>query len=224
MDQEEEFPVKKEAIRKRFLKYTQKAFEVIPHIDNPRILDIGCGSGIPTLELARLSQGKITGIDINQSELDKFVKNIEKVEISDRVQVLNHSMFDMDFPDSYFDIIWSEGSIYAVGFEKGLREWKRFLKQDGFIVVHDEQENVEEKIKLIGDCGYELLDYFLISIKTWREEYFKPLEKLVKEFQRSSSDKPENIREYNQALQELDMFNRNPERNNSVYFIMKRIK
>ncbi len=223
MSQEEGLMVKKDAIRKRFLKYTQKAFQILPHIDNPCILDIGCGSGIPTIELARLSQGKVLGIDIDRSELDKFEKNIKEAEVADRVRALNCSMFDMDFTDASFDIIWSEGSIYAVGFKKGLQEWQRLLKPGGFMVVHDEQGNVEEKIKLIGHCGYELLGYFLISIKTWREEYFKPLEKLVKEFQRSYSDKPENIREYNQARQELDMFNKNPERNSSVYFVMKRL-
>ena len=54
-----------EGFRAVFLQYTRMAFESIPRIDNPRILDIGCGTGMPTLELAKLSNGKITGIDID---------------------------------------------------------------------------------------------------------------------------------------------------------------
>ena len=66
------FQLGKDKIRKRLLKYTRKAFRMLPQMDRPRILDIGCGSGIPTLELARLSQGEVIGIDIDQPALDKF--------------------------------------------------------------------------------------------------------------------------------------------------------
>ena len=53
----ERFLMLKDKIRKRLLKYTRKAFHILPQMNKPRILDVGCGSGIPTLELARLSQG-----------------------------------------------------------------------------------------------------------------------------------------------------------------------
>ncbi|MBU7032610.1 MAG: class I SAM-dependent methyltransferase, partial [Theionarchaea archaeon] len=43
---------------------------MLPALDNPHILDIGCGTGEPTLELARLSEGIITAVDINQRALD----------------------------------------------------------------------------------------------------------------------------------------------------------
>ena len=65
-----------EQLRKTFLKYTRKAFETLPKLDEPRILDIGCGSGIPTLELAGLSNVEIIGIDIDQSALDELDKKI----------------------------------------------------------------------------------------------------------------------------------------------------
>ena len=129
----------KEKVRKRLLRYTREAFRMLPQMDRPRILDIGCGAGIPTLELARLSQGEIIAIDIDQPALDIFARKIEEAGLTHRVQAINCSIFDMDFPDESFDIIWSEGSIYAIGFERGLREWRRLLKPGGFIVVHDEQ-------------------------------------------------------------------------------------
>ena len=43
---------------------------MLPELAKPRILDMGCGSGIPTLELARLSRGEAIGIDIDQPALD----------------------------------------------------------------------------------------------------------------------------------------------------------
>lgn len=218
----ERFQARKDLIRKRLLKYTRQAFRMLPQTDKPRILDIGCGSGIPTLELARLSQGEVIGIDIDQSALDRFVGKTKKAGTNDRVKALSCSMFDMDFPDESYDIIWSEGSIYAIGFERGLCEWRRFLKPGGFMVVHDEQGNVKEKLEQISYCGYDLLGYFTLTKETWWKEYFAPLEKLIGECQAKYTDDPAVSEELHQGRMELDMFNQDPERNSSVCFVMKK--
>jgi len=219
---DERFDVLKEKIRKRLLKYTRKAFRMIPQIDKPRILDVGCGSGIPTLELARLSRGEVIGIDIDQPALDKFVRKIAESGLDKRVQALNCSIFDMDFPAESIDIIWSEGSIYAIGFERGLQKWKRFLRPGGFMVIHDEQGNVKEKLEQVSNCGYELLDYFLLSKETWWSEYFAPLEKLIAKSQTKYTDDPTVHEELHLAQEELDFFKKYPERNSSVYFVIKK--
>jgi ubiquinone/menaquinone biosynthesis C-methylase UbiE len=212
----------KERLRKGLLKYTRKAFRMLPQLDRPRILDMGCGSGVPTLELARLSQGEVIGIDIDQAALDRFITKIKEAGLTNRVQAVNRSMFDMDFPHASFDVIWSEGSIYAIGFERGLREWKRFLKPDGFMVVHDEQGNVTEKLEQISSCGYELLGRFILSKETWWAEYFAPLEKLITESRARYTNDPKVLQELHQAQEELDMFKKYPKRNSSVYFITRR--
>jgi len=222
MTEETILQIEKDLIRKRLLKYTRKAFRMLPRINKPRILDIGCGSGIPTLELARLSQGEVTGIDIDQPALDKFARKIKEAGLTDLVQAVNCSMFDMDFQDESYDIIWSEGSIYAVGFERGLREWKRFLKPGGFMVVHDELGNVKEKLEQISNCGYDLLGYFTLSKETWWAEYFTPLEKWINESETRYTDDPKVLEAINSAQQEIDMFRKDPERNSSIFFIMKR--
>jgi len=214
--------MKKDLVRKRLLKYTRRAFRMLSQMDKPRILDIGCGSGAPTLELARLSQGEVIGIDIDQPGLDQFTKKIEGAGLTERVKAINCSKFDMDFPDGSFDIIWSEGSIYAIGFERGLLEWRRFLKPGGFMVIHDERGNVEKKLEEIYNCGYELLGYFILSKETWWTEYFAPLEKLVAESRTRYTDDPKIIEEIHQAQEELDMFKDNPERNSSVCFVTKK--
>ena len=109
-------------------KYTQQAFDMIPPINQPNILDIGCGPGMQTIKLAKLSDGKIIGIDIIQQYLDQLQDSIKREHLEERVQAVNQSMFDMPYPEESFDIIWSEGSIFIIGFEKGLTEWKKYLK------------------------------------------------------------------------------------------------
>jgi len=219
---EERFQIKKDLVRKRLAKYTRKAFRMLPEMDKPRILDVGCGSGVGTMELARLSNGEIIGLDIDQSVLDRLTRKIEKADLSDRVKTLNCSILDMEFPDESFDIIWSEGSIFVIGFERGLQEWRRFLKPGGFMVIHDEKGNVKEKLEQISGCGYELLGYFILDIDTWWTEYFAPLEKLVNETRTLYSENRQVPEALHQAQREIDMFRKNPERNSSVCFVMKR--
>ena len=219
---EERFLKKKELIRKRLVKYSRKAFRMIPGMDRPRILDIGCGTGASTMELARLTDGEITGLDIDQTALDRLNSKIKKAGLSDRFKTLNCSLLDMEFPDESFDIVWSEGSIFVIGFKKGLQEWKRLIRPGGFLVVHDEMGNVEEKLEQISSCGYELLGYFLLDTDIWWKEYFVPLEKLVSETRTKYADDREVHEALNQAQSELDFFRKYPERNRSVCFVMKR--
>jgi ubiquinone/menaquinone biosynthesis C-methylase UbiE len=212
----------RDIVRGRLLKYTRRAFRMLPKLDKPRILDIGCGSGVPTMELARLGEGEVIGIDIDQPGLDKLNRKIRDAGFSNRVQAVNCTILNMVFPDESFDIIWSEGSIFVIGFERGIRAWKRFLKPSGFMVIHDEKGNVQEKLEQISKCGYKLLGHFILSEDTWRTEYFAPLEKLVAKYQTSYTDDPQKLEELNQAQRELEMFKNYPERNNSVYFVMQK--
>ena len=222
MTKEAGFQIKKDSVRKRLAKYTRKAFRMLPEMDKPRILDVGCGSGIPTMELARLSQGEIMGIDIDQSALDKLTKKIREAGLSDRVKVVNCSISNMSFPDECSDLIWSEGSIFVIGFKRGLQEWNRFLKPNGFMVVHDEKGNVTQKLEQISSCGYELLGYFILNENTWWAEYFAPLKELIHETRVKYADSPKVLKELHNAQREIDMFKKNPEQNSSVYFVMKK--
>jgi ubiquinone/menaquinone biosynthesis C-methylase UbiE len=219
---EEQFRRQKDGIRKRLLKYSRKAFRMLPRLDKPQILDIGCGSGIPTMELARLSDGEVIGLDIDQQALDVFRENIEKAGLSDRVKIINGSLLDMEFPDESFDVIWAEGSINVIGFEKGLQEWRRLLKPSGFMVVHDERGHVEEKLDQISSCGYKLLGHFELDTERWWAEYFAPLEKLIFETKKQYADSPEVFEALHDAQRELEMFRENPERNSSICFVMKK--
>ena len=214
--------VDEDIIREGLNKYTRKAFQVLPKIDKPCILDIGCGSGVPTIELAQLSNGQIIGLDNNQLLLDSLAKKIQRAGLSDRVKTVKCSMLDMEFPDENFDIIWAEGSISVIGFERGLKEWKQFLKPTGFLVVHDEMGNVTEKLEQISDCSYELLEYFVLDEGTWWHEYFAPLEKKVYEMRRKNVSDLKIITALNDIQREIDNCKKNPKRCASVFFIMKR--
>ena len=81
----------------------------------PRILDVGCGPGAQTIELARATGGWIVAVDIRQRFLDELTERAEAAGVGPQITTVNTSMFDMDFAVESFDLIWSEGAIYIAG-------------------------------------------------------------------------------------------------------------
>lgn len=222
MTHAEKFEAGKDGVRARLLKFTRKAFQLLPRLDSPSILDVGCGSGVSTIELAKLCNGRIIALDIDEHALDRLDAKIKKAGLSRRMRTFKRSMVDMDFPEESFDIIWSEGSIYVVGFENGLREWARFLKPNGFLVVHDETGSVDEKLKLIPSCGCVLIDYFILDQDLWWNEYCVPLQKLIDEMRPQCYSDPDALTLLDQNQKEIDMFKVYPERYHSTCFIMRK--
>lgn len=208
--------------RSNLCKYTRKAFYTLPKLENPRILDIGCGSGVPTIELTKLCACRIVALDNDISQLDLLEKRLKEQGLTDRVDIVNRSITDMNFDKESFDIIWSEGSIFVLGFERGLREWRRFLKPDGFMAVHDERGNVEEKLKHITDSGYELMDYFILDKDVWWNEYYSPLEREIQKIQNRYSDESDISVKFDKELREIELFKKDSEKFESVFFVLQK--
>ncbi len=215
--------IDRDRFRERLLKYTRKAFRLIPELDKPRILDVGCGSGVPTVELAKLSEGDVVGLDIDQSFIDELNRKIEREGLSDRVETRRCSLFEMDFPDESFDIIWAEGSISVIGFERGLFEWRRLLKPGGFLVVHVETENMSDKLDRILNLGYKLLGQYSLPEDAHWTEYYRPMETRIKELRAKYMNNPGAIEMLRSYQNEIDMVKRNPRKFSSAFYIMQKI-
>lgn len=207
-----------EDFRKNFLQYTRKAFEMLPRLDQPKILDVGCGSGIPAIELAHLSNAQIIGIDIDEEALNKFNEKIKKLNLSDRVKTINCSLLKLDFPNENFDIIWAEGVIQFIGFERALKEWSRLLKNNGFIVVHDDLSDKEKKLKIIPQKGYTLINYFQLPDNAWEVGYFMPLERQIEKL-RDYPKKPKNLKSF---IKEINSYKKNPENYRSMFYLIQK--
>jgi ubiquinone/menaquinone biosynthesis C-methylase UbiE len=218
-----EFEAQKDDVRQRLSKFTAKAFQMLPKLDRPRILDVGCGSGIPTMKLAEWTNGQITALDIDQKAIDRLKRKLTETNLSGRVEVIECSMFDMDFPKESFDIIWAEGSIHVAGFESGLRNWGGLLKTGGFLAVHDEKGDISEKLGQISACGYDLLGYFNLDVETWKKEYFFPIQRLINETRSKQAGDHDTLALLDKEQQEIDEFKRNPAQQCSVFFVMRKL-
>lgn len=215
--------IDRDHFRKRLLKYTKKAFGLLPKLDKPRILDVGCGSGVPTIVLAKLSKGEVVGLDIDRPLLDELNRKILREGLSDRVETKKCSMLEMDFPDESFDIIWAEGSISMIGFERGLKEWRRLLKPGGFLVVHTETGKILDKLKKIPSFGYKLLNQFSLPEDAHWTEYYKPLEIRIQELRVKHKNNPEILKVLRNHQNEIDMVKKNPKEFSSAFYIMQKL-
>ncbi|MFC2121646.1 class I SAM-dependent methyltransferase, partial [Bacteroidota bacterium] len=79
----------KDNCRKGLLKYLSKAISIIPIIDKPKILDVGCGSGVPTLLLADKFNGNITAVDSDKKSINKLAEKVKELNLSNRITIHN---------------------------------------------------------------------------------------------------------------------------------------
>lgn len=211
-----------EGLRSVFLKYTRKAFDSIPERDKPRILDIGCGTGMPTLELARLSNGEVTGIDIDQGALDNLNLKIKQEGLSDRVKVYNRSVYDTKFDDEMFDIIWEEGVIHLLNLSKALTECNRVLKLNGFMVTGESTNWADRKLENFPKFGFRLIKQIPWERKCWWTQYYAPLEGKIN-ILRKKYNNLDDIEEIKRHVVEIEMVKKDPAGFDCVTYIMQKI-
>jgi ubiquinone/menaquinone biosynthesis C-methylase UbiE len=218
------YRIEKDHVRENLNKYTRKAFKMLPKHKNPHILDVGCGTGVPTIELAKLSDGHVIGIDIDVTSLNLFQRKINEMGLNNKVSVIKDSIMTMNFPEESFDIIWVEGSIFVIGFEKSIKRWRRFLKPNGFLVIHDEKKDKNKKLRLITKYGYTLINQFELTDNLWWLEYFTPLEKLIQEFRNNYPNDSDLGHELDKDQNEIDKCKSNPILASSFYVLIQKCK
>jgi len=176
---------------------TLKALGFIENLtDKSNIVDIGCGTGGQTMVLAQNTAGNITGIDLFPDFINQLNQNAQSRNLQDRVKGVVGNMEELPFKDEEFDLIWSEGAIYNIGFERGLNEWRKFLKMGGYIAVteaswftaerpaeiqefwqtaYSEIDTIPNKVAQMQKAGYIPVATFILPENCWTEHFYAPL-------------------------------------------------
>jgi cyclopropane fatty-acyl-phospholipid synthase-like methyltransferase len=161
------------------------------------VLDLGCGTGPQTLVLARHLDGEILAIDHQQSNLDALRRRANAEALSGKIVTRLDDMRTIAFADASFDVIWSEGALFIMGFREGLARCRPWLAEDGFLAVtklcwyrpdppsecrqwlegvYPAITETEGNLAAMRDCGYTVVDHFRLPESAWRDEYYAPME------------------------------------------------
>ncbi|MGA1075560.1 MAG: class I SAM-dependent methyltransferase [Ilumatobacteraceae bacterium] len=162
-----------------------------------RIADIGCGTGASTMVLASELDAHVVAVDLVPEFLARLAGEARHRGFGTRVTTLAAPMDDLPFDDGAFDAIWSEGAIYIVGFEAGVRAWRRFLKPNGVLAVSEltwltgtrpaeldrhwateypEVGTAAAKLAVLEANGFSPIGYFVLPQRCWLDQYYRPLQ------------------------------------------------
>ena len=224
-------------------KSTQKAFAYLKSLPTkPLILDIGCGPGMQTLELARISKGKIIALDNYQPFLDILMKKANEEGFEKRIITKNQSMLEMDFSNDSFDIIWSEGALYQMGFQNGLKKCYELLKKRGYLAVtegvmlqsnapatakkfweeYPDVKDIKGNIALIQHENFDLLAHFTLPVSSWTEQYYAPLEKRIPELKKKYRGNATALQVFAMSEKEIEAYKKNSDYVGYEFFIMQK--
>jgi len=140
--------------------------KALDEIDNPQILDVGCGTGRTAIRIAKSlnNGGHLYGIDIysklaipgNALETVQNNAHIEKVE--DKTTFQYGSATEISFEDARFDIVNASSVLHEVhdanGQEKAMQELYRVLKPDGYLYLSEWNRTSWQLIAFSGLCCF----------------------------------------------------------------------
>lgn len=226
-------------------KSTLKALKSLPNYNYIKnILNIGCGTGAETLVLAKNTNAIITAIDLSAEFLSTLNKKAILNKLESKIKTIEMSMDNMNFSIESYDLLWSEGSIYHIGFKSGLSYWRDFIKPGGYLVVSEicwltneqpkeieeywrnnypEIGTVQDKIKIANEYGFKSLNNFALMENDWNENYYTPIINKLDEFikhYRGNADFMEVIRS---IVNESKLYNKYKDFYSYVFFILKKL-
>ena len=223
---------------------TKKAYLMLNELpEKPRILDIGCGPGMQTVMLAKLSDGEIYAVDNHQPFLEQLKKKAKEEGVAKKISVVNGDMYALDYEDGSFDLVWCEGAIFIIGFEKGLREWRRLLRENGYLVVSElawlqlnpprevKRFFVEEypaiktirgNIETIKKADYRLINSFVLPKESWWTHYYNQIAAKIPLMKQKYKDDEEALAFLAAQELEIEMFHKYSDYYGYVFYIMQK--
>lgn len=221
---------------------TTRAFNTLTSKGDENILDIGCGTGIHTIQLATLTTGRITALDNHPGFLSKLEERVKEEGLADRIECVKGDMSAMEFEEASFDLIWAEGSIFIMGLANGLKEWKKFLKPSGSLALTDvflynpnppaELRKFWDKTdpgildttgakEVIREAGFKIIDRFCLPQSAWWEDFYTPLEEQLKHFRVKYADNPEGLGLIDSLQWEIDIFRKYNDLYGYIFFLLE---
>jgi len=208
-----------------------------------RILDIGCGNGAQTIQIAKHCDCSILAVDYQQPFLDELRRRAEAEGVSEKIRTQRGDMRCLELDEGDFDMIWCEGAIFIAGFRNGLEAWRPLLAPGGFCAVTEmtwfkpdppdecrqffdpicpEMAGIDANLDMIKSCGYEVLDHFTLPESAWTEHFYNALELRVRLFREKWTGDPEKIGLLDMLQKEIDIYRKYSSYYGYAFYLMRR--
>lgn len=189
---------------------TLKALSMIGALPNgANVADLGCGTGSSALVLAKTLGIDVSALDLFPQFIDILKERAAAEGVADKIKGIVGSMENLPFAENSLDLIWCEGAIYNIGFERGMNEWSKLIKQGGYIAVSEptwltaerpeeianfwdeaypEVETMPVKIQKMMNAGFVPIASFVLPDACWTDNYYVPQRKAQEIFLQHHAD------------------------------------
>jgi ubiquinone/menaquinone biosynthesis C-methylase UbiE len=205
------------------------------------ILDIGCGNGAQTIQLAKHVPGTILAIDNHQAFLDELQRRAEAAGVWNKIRLSLRDMRTLTPDDGPFDLVWSEGALFVMGFREGLAACRSLLVPGGglavselcwlrsdppaecrefFAGVYPAMADIDATLAAIRGCGFEVIEHFTQPESAWWEPFYLPLQDRLHMLRDRYAGDGENLSVIESIQKEIDIYRRYSAYYGNVFYVM----
>jgi ubiquinone/menaquinone biosynthesis C-methylase UbiE len=222
------------------LASSRRAFSLLKDLPPlPYILDAGCGPGRQTFDLCRLTTGNIVAVDFHRPYIDALQRKSEALGLTQQITALSRDMTNLQFQPQTFEVIWSEGAIYNIGFKAGLTIWKPLLKKGGYVAVtevawlgpdvpdelrdfwnsaYPQIQDIEGNLADLRAAGYQPVEHFTLPESAWWD-YYRPIEKRVLRMKEKYKNNSCAMAVLETEIREMDLYRKYSDYYGYIFFI-----
>ncbi len=189
---------------------TRRALALVHHLPTrARVLDVGCGPGAGSAELAALTGQNVIALDRHAPFVARARQQAIDAGCRARVHPVCGDMRDLPFPPGSFDLIWAEGSLYSLGFANGVKACADLLRPGGCLacseavwtaadppdairrwwdVEYGDIGPIDAKAEVIRAAGLTILGHFTLPRDAWAHHYYAPIRARLDERRQAWAD------------------------------------
>lgn len=175
-------------------RFTRRMIDKLGIQEGAHVLDIGSGLGGSSIELAKVKNCTVDGINISEEQNQRATELARQQGFDNKVKFHHGDATILPFEHETFDAAWFfESLIHVSNYTQAIREASRVLKKDGTLLVVDfplkntiEDDDTKQLVKdfhlnalitldeyreLLGEYDFELIDcedFTDTAIRSWQ--------------------------------------------------------
>jgi ubiquinone/menaquinone biosynthesis C-methylase UbiE len=129
-----------QAFHRAFQPELHRILDRLPLPKTARVLDVPCGSGFYTAQLARRigEHQSLVAVDANDAYVEATRARVAETRASGEIAVQKGDAYRLDCPDGAFDVVWCAQSLISLDIPEALRELHRVTNDTGYAAILEE--------------------------------------------------------------------------------------